>query len=130
MKSDHRVTTAVLLFAIVSGTRSQVQEFNAVIVIILAVVFVAIARVKGMLCFAAKNSDDSDPEKEAFDNAEKGETAPIVSDSAKTNDNAKISANDNANNSTPEKKATVVTADETKPDTKDEDKKSNGTTPV
>merc|ERR1712029_194073 len=98
-----------------------------VIVIILAVVFVAIARVKGMLCFAAKNSDDSDPEKEAFDNAEKGETAPIVSDSAKTNDNAKISANDNANNSSPEKKATVVTADETKPDTKDEDKKSNGT---
>jgi len=97
-----------------------------VIVIILAVVLVAIARVKGMLCFAAKNSDDSDPEKEAFDkDAEKGETAPIVDAKAPSSD-VKIDAN-----SSPEKKAPVVAeADETQKDTKDEDKKSNGTTPV
>jgi len=94
-----------------------------VIVIVLAVVLVAIARVKGMLCFAAKNSDDSDPEKEAFDNAEKGESAPIV-DTAKDSEKPASAADAN---SSPEKKAPVVTETDT---TKDEDKKSNGTTPV
>ena len=71
----------------------------------------------------AKNSDDSDPEKEAFDNAEKGESAPIV-DTAKDSEKPASAAD---TNSSPEKKAPVVTETDT---TKDEDKKSNGTTPV
>lgn len=79
------------------------------------------------LSLEAKSSDDSDPEKEAFDNAEKGEKAPIVE--AEGGDKPAVdptAAGDMANNSSPEKKAAPAVV-EAESETKDsEDKKSNG----
>jgi len=111
----------------VTATNTPIVIGILVIAIVLVVVLLAIARVKGMLCFAAKSSDDSDPEKEAFDNAEKGEKAPIVE--AEGGDKPAVdptAAGDMANNSSPEKKAAPAVV-EAESETKDsEDKKSNG----
>jgi len=114
------------------GAQASMTAVAVVIVVLILVVvsIVAYARVKGLLCFAAKSNDALDEEKEAFDNAEKGEAVPIVP--AAKGDSGPP-AKPPAAESTPEKKADVIGKDVTSSspenkskDNKEEDKKSNG----
>lgn len=53
-----------------------------IVIIVVIIVLVIVARAKAMLCFAAaKEGDELDEEKQAFENVEKGESNAIVQDS-------------------------------------------------
>jgi len=71
---------------LISEKKADKTGVTVVVVILIIVVLVGlavtlVARQKGMLCFAPKNNDALDEEKEAFDDPEKGEATPIVVDS-------------------------------------------------